>query len=519
MERIKKAIELAREERQTREQSGPAPDNPAKERSINHGTEARVSSSETDKPEVEKFLRDDNGEPDQKDIAAGPSESTTGPPDGPDQGSVNVDRADNPWRLIVTGILCVILLIIGVTAWVVIAPLSGAVISPGYVKVDMNRKTVQHQEGGIVGEILVRDGSKVKAGDTLITLKDVRVDASNELVRTQLDAELAQAARLAAEQAGEEEISFPPELTDRGDDPRVAELLQRESNVFGIRREALTNQLSLIRRQIKDIENEVKERLAQLKADEETLRHHRAETELNKKLIGEGFIPKTRMIELERTGSELVSRGAENRAELASARQKISDLELRAETLRSEFQQEASNKLRETTASIFDLRERLRPAQDAEERQRITAPISGEIVDLRITSVGAVIAPREPILDIVPENANLLVEARVRPEDIASVYYDSLADVRLTAFRRRFTPTVEGKVTYVSADRLVDEQTNTPYYTVHVRVPPDNLKKAGDLELQAGMPAEVFIKTTPRNALEYFLDPVLGFVQRSMREK
>ncbi|NIN35494.1 MAG: HlyD family type I secretion periplasmic adaptor subunit [Gammaproteobacteria bacterium] len=519
MERIKKAIELAREERQARAQPGPAPDNPANERAIDHGTEARVSPSGADTPESEEALRDDKGEPDQIDTAAGPSASTTGPPDSPDQGSVNVDRADNPWRLIVTGILCVMLLILGVAAWVVIAPLSGAVISPGYVKVDMNRKTVQHQEGGIVGEILVRDGSKVKAGDTLITLKDVRVDASNELVRTQLDAELAQAARLAAEQAGEEEISFPPELTERSDDPRVAELLQRETNVFGIRREALTNQLSLIRRQIKDIDSEVKERLAQLKADKETLRHHQAETDLNKKLIGEGFIPKTRMIELERTGSELVSRGAENRAELASARQKISDLELRAETLRSEFQQEASNKLRETTASIFDLRERLRPAQDAEKRQRITAPISGEIVDLRITSVGAVIAPREPILDIVPENANLLVEVRVRPEDIASVHYDSLADVRLTAFRRRVTPTVEGKVTYVSADRLMDEQTNTPYYTVHVRVPPDNLKKAGDLELQAGMPAEVFIKTTPRNALEYFLDPILGFVQRSMREK
>ncbi|NIQ10210.1 MAG: biotin/lipoyl-binding protein, partial [Gammaproteobacteria bacterium] len=235
MERIKKAIELAREERQARAQPGPAPDNPANERAIDHGTEARVSPSGADTPESEEALRDDKGEPDQIDTAAGPSASTTGPPDSPDQGSVNVDRADNPWRLIVTGILCVMLLILGVAAWVVIAPLSGAVISPGYVKVDMNRKTVQHQEGGIVGEILVRDGSKVKAGDTLITLKDVRVDASNELVRTQLDAELAQAARLAAEQAGEEEISFPPELTERSDDPRVAELLQRETNVFGIR--------------------------------------------------------------------------------------------------------------------------------------------------------------------------------------------------------------------------------------------------------------------------------------------
>ena len=147
------------------------------------------------------------------------------------------------------------------------------------------------------------------------------------------------------------------------------------------------------------------------------------------------------------------------------------------------------------------------------------APISGEVVDLRITSVGAVIAPREPILDIVPENPVLLVEARVRPEDISYVHMDSTADVRLTAFRQRITPTVQGKVIYISADRLVDRASNAPYYSVHVRVSPESLRTAGNLQLQAGMPAEVFIQTTSRNALQYLVDPVLGFLQRSMREQ
>ncbi|MCI0400078.1 MAG: HlyD family type I secretion periplasmic adaptor subunit [Gammaproteobacteria bacterium] len=513
MERIKKAIELARLQRQAARESVPPPQTRVEEIIAEAQAKAPEVPTRSIPAEPSESLAKDV-RPSVESVASTPAELAY-----PVRPALDVEGAERPWSLIAAGILGAILLVLGFGAWVWIAPLSGAVIGPGHVKVDMNRKTVQHQEGGIVGEILIRDGSKVNAGQTLILLKDVRVDAGNELVRTQLDAELAEAARLLAEQSGEDEIAFPPELTERSSDPRVAELLQRETTLFGVRREALANQLALIQRQIRDTQKEVQARLTQLKADEETIKHHRAEVEANKALTVEGYVAKTRLIELHRAAAEYESRRAENQAELASAQQKISDLELRAETLRSEFQQEASNELRQTTATIFDLQERLRPAQDAEERQRITAPISGEVVDLRITSVGAVIAPREPILDIVPENPVLLVEARVRPEDISYVHPDSPADVRLTAFRRRLTPTVEGNVIYISADRLIDAETKLPYYTVHVRVSPEALKKAGDLKLQAGMPAEVFIKTTPRNALQYLLDPVLGFLQRSLREQ
>ena len=433
--------------------------------------------------------------------------------------ALDVDRAGEPWPLIRAGIVGSLLLVAGVVIWVWLAPLSGAVIGPGQVKVDMNRKTVQHQEGGIVGEILVRDGSKVKAGQTLILLRDVRVDAGNEAVRTQLDAELAKAARLSAEQTGAAEIAFPAELTQRSSEPRVAELLKHESSVFRVRREALTNQIALLRNQAREARDEIKARHAQLKADAQAIKHQRDELAQNVSLAKEGFVSKTRLLVLQREVAQQESRQAEGAAELARAQQKVSDLELRAETLRSTFNQEASNELRQSSAAIFELREKLRPALDAEQRQRITAPSSGEVVDLRVTSVGAVIAPREPILDIVPENPDLLVEARVRPEDVNYVKIDSPADVRLTAFRQRITPTVEGKVVYVSADRLVDKATNAPYYAVHVRVSPEALHKAGDLKLQAGMPAEVFIQTTSRNALQYLLDPILGFLQRSLREQ
>jgi epimerase transport system membrane fusion protein len=433
--------------------------------------------------------------------------------------AIDVEAAERPWPLIRSGIIGSVLLVAAVGLWMWLAPLSGAVMGPGFVKVDMNRKTVQHQEGGIVGEILVRDGSKVSAGQTLIVLKDVRVDAGNEAARTQLDAELAKAARLSAEQAGAREITFPAELTARGADPRVAELLQHEKSVFRVRRESLASQVALLRNQANEARGEINARGAQLKADDEAIRFQREELAQNRSLAEQGFVSKTRLLVLQREAAQYESRRAEGAADLAYAQQKVSDLELRAETLRSTFKQQASNELSQTTARIFEMRERLRPALDAEQRQRITAPISGEVVDLKVTSVGAVIAPRDFILDIVPEDPVLVVEARIRPEDVSYLHVDASADVRLTAFRQRITPTVVGRVTYISADRLVDKITNAPYYVVHVRVPPDALKRAGNLQLQAGMPAEIFIQTNSRNALQYLFDPFLGFLQRSLREQ
>lgn len=432
-----------------------------------------------------------------------------------------VDRAENPRPLIVAGLLGILGLVLAVSAWMVVAPISSAVIAPAVVKIDMNRKTVQHQEGGLVAEILVRDGTKVKEGQPLLVLKDIRVDASNELVRTQLDAEVAKMARLSAEQSWARDIEFPRELAARKDDPRVAELLNRETSVFRARRTAYDSQVTLIRAQIRETEDEVRARNRQLEADAASIRVQREELKANEALLAQGYVTKTRLLALERSVTDLEARRGENEAELSRAKQKISDLQLRAENLRSTFMQEAAAELRTTTAQVFDLRERLRPTQDAEARQRIVAPIAGEVVGLKVTTVGAVIAPREPILDIVPENAVLVIEARVQPEDIAHVTPDAPADVRLTAFKRRSTPVVDGKVIYVSADRLEDRAASgqsVAYYVAHIRVTPEALRKAGGLALQAGMPAEVFIKTESRTALEYLLDPITAFLQRSLRE-
>jgi HlyD family type I secretion membrane fusion protein len=428
------------------------------------------------------------------------------------------DEIDNPRWLIRAGIAGILVLVAAVAAWAALAPVSGAVIAPGAVKVDMYRRTVQHQEGGIVDGILVRDGSRVKAGDPLLLLKDVKVEAGMDVVLTQLDAELAKVARLQAEQAWAEQIAWPPDLQSRASEPRIAGLLRRETELFQARRDAYRAQVDLIRRQIKDTENEIVARRAQIKADKASLRLQQEELDSNRKLLKEGFISNVRILALERNLADIGARLSEHEADLATAQSRASELKLKEVNLRTTMMQDAANEMRQSTVQMLDLRERLRPLQDAATRQRIVAPIGGEVVGLKFTTVGAVIGPRDPILDIVPENIELVVEGRVRPEDVNYVHLGAEADVRLTSFRQRITPVVDGSVIYVSADRIEDRDQRTAYYVVHVRVTPEALARAGDLKLQAGMPAELFIKTAPRSALMYVLDPVTGFLQRSLRE-
>lgn len=430
----------------------------------------------------------------------------------------DLDEAQAVRPVVRAGLVIIGLGILGVGGWMALAPLAGAVIAPGVVKVDTNRKVVQHQEGGIVHAILVRDGDRVQAGQELILLRDVQVDATLELVRTQLDAELARNARLSAERLMARDVTYPKLLTERRTDARVAELMDRESTLFRVRRAALESQIALLKEQIGETRKEIGIREVQAKSDAEAVRLQREELTANEQLIGQGFISKTRLLGLQRAVVEYETRSGTNLAEMAQARQRVSELELRALTLRNEFMQQAENELKESTARVFDLQERLRPYQDAAARQRIVAPVSGEVVDLQVTTVGSVIGPRDRLMDIVPADLELIVEAQVRPEDINHVHVGTEADVRLTAFKQRITPVVTGKVVYVSADRIIDPATHMGYYMARVRVDAESLAHAGNLRLQAGMPAEVHMKTAERTALMYLIDPVLGYVSRGLRE-
>lgn len=427
--------------------------------------------------------------------------------------------ANDARRAIRLGSIAIMLGFVIGGGWLALAPIAGAVIAQGAVKVDMNRKTLQHQEGGIVKEILVRDGDRVKAGQTLLVLGDVRVDAAYESLRTQRDSEAARHARLDAERALAERPVFPADLTARAtDDAKVAEVLRREEALFSARRQTLVEQKRLLEQQVREAEEEVTALRRQIGAASRGLSLQREELEANRRLMAQGFVGAMRVKSVDRAAADYEARIGEHQAELAKARQRSSELALRAKTLENQFMQAAADELKESANKLFDLDERLRPTRDAAERQRIVAPIGGEIVDLRVTSPGTVIGPRDPLLDIVPSNGKLILEGHIRPEDINHVAVGSATDIRLTAFKSRLTPVVGGNVIYVSADRLVERGSSMPFYTVHVDVDPAELKRAGELRLQAGMPVELFIKTSERTPLQYLLDPVLAFVTRSLRE-
>jgi HlyD family type I secretion membrane fusion protein len=429
-----------------------------------------------------------------------------------------LDPQQDARRIIRAGLIVIAVGVLGIGGWAAFAQLSGAIIAPGYVKVDLNRKTLQHQEGGTVRHIRVRDGDRVTQGQELMVLEDVRVDAAFDLLRTQHDSERAKAARLQAEASFQGAPAYPADVLARAKDPKVQEILQRESALFKARRDALESQIAVLRKQIVETQEEANALNDQVKAEQRALELQREELRVNEELMKQNYVQKTRVITLQRAVAEYEARHGEHRAEVSKARQRASELDLRILSMRNQYRQVATDELKEASSRIFDLEERLRPSKDASERQRIVAPISGEVVGLRVFTPGAVVGPRDVLLEIVPEEKRLIVEARIRPEDINHVRTGSVADIRLTAYQQRTTPLVEGTVTYVSADRLTEQQTGLAYYLINIDVPADALSAAGNLRLQAGMPAEVFVRTDSRTTLDYLLAPFTAYVRRAFRE-
>ncbi|PWT75719.1 MAG: HlyD family type I secretion periplasmic adaptor subunit [Proteobacteria bacterium] len=404
------------------------------------------------------------------------------------------------------------------TAWGALAPLSGAVIANGIVKVDNNRKTVQHLEGGIVKEIRVRDGDRVKAGQVLVVLEDAAVDASLDMFTGQLWGEMAKAARLAAERDARPTIQFPSTLIARKGNQKVGEVLRAEEHLFEVRRQALTDQERSLRGQVDETKREVAGVTEQIESEARAIEFLKEELAANEGLYNDKFISKARLLALRRELAQTEAQRSEHVADVAKAKEKISELELRILNLRTQAMQQAADDLEQTTRRIYDLQERIRPSRDAMERHQVVAPVAGEVVNLRLHTVGGVLAPRDPILEIVPTDTSLIIEARVGVDDIDEVRPGVSADVRLTAYSQRSTPLVSGEVLYVSADRMNDENTHAPYYAAHVRVDAASLAAAGNVQLYPGMPAEVFIRTRERSALQYLLEPLTNTLRRAARE-
>lgn len=423
-------------------------------------------------------------------------------------------------KTIRAGLIIIAIFFVGFGGWAALAPLAGAIIVPGTVKVVAYRKTVQHLEGGIVKEILVKAGDRVKQGQPLIILDDIQASAAVDVLRIQLDGALARAVRLRAEKNRQNNVVFPEKLTARRNDPNVAAALAAEQGFFVARRQLIDGQASLLRAQNKETQEEIKGHESQLKAIDDYIAYNKEELVINERLYQENFVAYTRLLAFKRQWMEKEEKRGESLASLSQAKQKIKDRELRIAALYDSYVRDASDELRDVEKQISDLEERMRPTQDQLRRQTITAPIAGEVVDLKITTIGGVIAPREPLMDIVPVDASVIAEGKMKVEDVDEVQVGATVDVLLSAYKRRTTPKVEGIVIYVSGDTLTEPGPAGPtsYYLVHIEVDKKSLAEIGNLPMTPGMPVEVYIKTRERTMLRYLLEPVTDTLRKALRE-
>ena len=429
------------------------------------------------------------------------------------------DSIENPRAIIMQGMVIVFLFFGVLGLWSVFGEISGAVVAPGKVKIETERKTVQHLEGGIVESILVREGDEVQEGQPLIILEGVQVDASATMLQKQLVAMLAAQVRSSAEKDLKQDFVWPEDLVRLAASVHSEDVLENEKKIFSARKDAMQGQISLLKTQIAQINAQIVGYQDQIQAEQTIIGTLNEELKAKRQLYEQRYLEKSQILELERMlASHEGSRGHMRQA-IAEARQKATELRLRIEDVKNRFIEEATGQLGKLDNEILQTRERIRPLKDAKKRLQVVAPVSGRVVDLKVHSKGGVVRPGEPLMDIVPKDNPLIVQIQVPVNKITEVFIGQDALVQLDAFDTRITPHIPAKVTYISADRL-EERTSAgamPYYLCYVEIDPASLKDS-KLYLSPGMPATVFITTKKRTVLYYMMEPLLKNWDRALRE-
>lgn len=421
---------------------------------------------------------------------------------------------DSPIRRIGYAVLFVTFGLFG--SWAAFAPLNSAALAPGVVTVKSYRKTVQHLEGGIIKAIHVRDGDQVSAGDVLLELDGTQALAELEMVRSQLIAAVALGARLVAERDGLDAIDFKQNAATV--DPRVLEAQQNEVQVFQARRDARLGETDVLEKRIVQLDEQIRGFNAVIAGKQKESAFYDEEVRDLSALLKEGFVDKQRLREQQRNAVRLLSEIAELRSSIAGARLHIGETQLQIMQLNKEFTAEVVTQQSEVQTKIFDLNERFAAVAERATRIRVRAPESGMVLGMQVHTVGGVIAPGTPLLDLVPASEDLVVDAQISPIDIDRIGVGKLVDIRFSAFKSATTPVIEGRLARVSADRLVNEQTGVPYYLGRVELTDKGRKALGELTLVPGMPAEVLINTGERTLLNYLVQPATNAFARSLIE-
>lgn len=413
--------------------------------------------------------------------------------------------------------------VMGFGVWGNTAPISGAVIATGVFTTTGQNKTIQHLEGGVIGQILVREGDVVESGQPLIVLDDVSPRA--ELRRLHLRQMRAEAieARLRAEAAGRDSLAFPPHLVAAAGDSDIATLLAAQRATFEARRANIASDITTYQKSIDGLEERIagsRVQVASLHRQAELLKE---ELEGKTALLARGYIRKPEVLSLQRSAANIQGEIGRITGDIGDSRERIARSLEQMEGVRKQAVKVASEQLQDISAELNDVRERSRSMRNQLERTRIIAPVKGTVVKLRYHTPGGVIEPGKAIMEIVSLQDELVIEARVRPQDIDKIKHSQTATVRLTALNQRTTPMVEGTVVYISADALPDDKMRAvpsapDVYVVRVRLKGASVASVRGFEPTPGMPAEVYIQTTERTFFEYLMQPLRDSMARAFRE-
>jgi HlyD family secretion protein len=424
------------------------------------------------------------------------------------------------WRGTALAGLIIIILTFGVGGvWATFAKLDKAVIAPAIVTVESNHKILQHFEGGIVSEVLVKEGDRVKEGEVLLRLRKVQAQATNDLMNHQLQSMRAREACLVAERDKQDKITWPKEFGDHSDEPVLARIMTDQINEFKERKESLDGAMAILSSRIKEMNAVIDGIVIERAATVKQLALINLELRGLRSLAERQLVPLTRVYAMEREELRLEGYIGRSDAEIAKTKASISEVNEQIQQTRQRFEENNSIALLEVRQKISDDVERFIVAHDVLSRTDLTAPRTGVVQNLKVFTVGQVLRQGETLLEIVPENEPLVVNAQFSPSDIDSVHVEQQAEIRFPAFHSRQTPVMTGVLKSISPDRIRDEQTGQFYYIGVISLDRADIPDEYRSRLMSGMPAEVLVASGERTALSYFISPLLGALRKGLIER
>jgi HlyD family secretion protein len=421
--------------------------------------------------------------------------------------------------IIVTMFVLVIALFGGAVAWANYFTISGAVIASGTVVVESNVKHIQHQDGGIVKTVDVANGDVVKAGDVLLRLDDTSIGASLAIAQSRLDDLTGQEARLIAERNRDENILFSSSSEQLSPSDSQAKFREGQLKLFESRKNRIANEKLQLAEQISQLDNAIIGYEAQLNARKAQLELASEELKNIRELFRENLVPATRVSTLEREVLQVQADIGELKSKIAQQRQAIAERQIQLLQVDETFTTQVLEALSKVQTEISGLREELVVLNDRNERLYIKAPRGGIVHDLAVHTIGAIVAPGERVMSIVPSDDQLIIEARVDPTSINQLYVNQTANLRFASLDPRTTPEIAGEVKSISADLLLDQITGQHFYQIRIKIKPEELAKLGEQRIVPGMPVEAFITTQDRTVLSYLIKPIADQIAHSLRER